>query len=235
MLLNDHEAIEATGETVGHPNLQKHRIDKQYRNSAFWDRVAHRYARSPIADEASYRHKLSITKSYFRPEMKVLEVGCGTGSTALHHAAYVKHIHAIDVSSKMVEIAQEKAENAEVSNVTFERASIESFLSSGERFEVVLALSVLHLLEDREVAFAKIYRWLQPGGVIVSSTACLGDWLQIFKLVGPIGRAMGFLPTVKVFTTHQLIGSLQSTGFIVEEVWQPGPRKAVFLIARKPL
>lgn len=45
--------------------------------------MAKRYARQPIADEAAYRRKLEVTRTYFRPDMHVLEFGCGTGSTAL--------------------------------------------------------------------------------------------------------------------------------------------------------
>ena len=51
--------------------------------SRFWDRHAAGYARRPVADEASYQHKLSVTRRHLRPEMRLLEVGCGTGTTAI--------------------------------------------------------------------------------------------------------------------------------------------------------
>ena len=41
-------------------------------------------------------------------------------STAISHAPYVKHIHAIDISSKMIEIAHGKVDAEKVTNVTFE-------------------------------------------------------------------------------------------------------------------
>lgn len=56
----------------------------------FWDRMANKYARQPIADEAAYQHKLDVTRQHFTPQSKVLEFGCGTGSTALLHAPHVK-------------------------------------------------------------------------------------------------------------------------------------------------
>ena len=68
------------------------------KDSRFWDRIAKKYARTPVADEAAYQKKLDITHGYFRPDMRVLEFGCGTGSTAIAHAPFVKHIHAIDIS-----------------------------------------------------------------------------------------------------------------------------------------
>jgi cyclopropane fatty-acyl-phospholipid synthase-like methyltransferase len=56
----------------------------------FWNWMAKRYARQPVANEAAYRQKLETARSYLRPDMNVLEFGCGTGSTALLHAPHVK-------------------------------------------------------------------------------------------------------------------------------------------------
>ena len=87
--------------------------------SKFWDRHAERYSNSPVSDEESYQKKLQVTREYLRPDMDVLEFGAGTGSTAIAHAPHVKHIEAIDVSPKMVEIARGKAAANNVKNVTF--------------------------------------------------------------------------------------------------------------------
>jgi SAM-dependent methyltransferase len=92
-------------------------------SAKFWDRIAERYARKPVPDEAVYQRKLEITRSYFRPNMEVLELGRGTGSTAIAHASHVKHIRAVDISSRMLAIAAAKAAEARVDNVTFERAT----------------------------------------------------------------------------------------------------------------
>ena len=70
-------------------------------SAKFWYKIAERYSKQPIADEAAYQKKLQVTREYFRPDMEVLEFGCGTGSTAIFHAPYVKHIQAIDILSKM--------------------------------------------------------------------------------------------------------------------------------------
>ena len=61
----------------------------------FWNWTAERYSRQAIADEASYRKKLEITQKYLTPEMRVVEFGCGTGSTAVEHAPKVRTYHAI--------------------------------------------------------------------------------------------------------------------------------------------
>ena len=93
------------------------------RESEFWNKRADNYAKRPVSDEATYEKKLDITREYFRPDMEVLELGCGTGSTALAHAPYVKHILATDLSTRMIEIARDKAKAAGIDNVTFAAAS----------------------------------------------------------------------------------------------------------------
>ncbi|NJM33807.1 MAG: class I SAM-dependent methyltransferase [Rhodomicrobium sp.] len=201
----------------------------------FWDRIAERYAKQPIADEAAYRRKLQITQSYLRPDMDVLELGCGTGSTALIHAPFVKHIIATDASKKMIEIAQRKADEAGAANVTFRRISAEEFSAPDASFDVILGLSLLHLVEDRQAVMAKILKLLKPGGVFVSNTACLGDTMGYFKLIAPVGYWLGLLPLVRVFKTNEFVRDLKAAGFSIEQQWQPGRGKAVFIVAKKAM
>ena len=203
------------------------------REARFWDRIAARYAKSPVSDEAAYQKKLSATREYFRPDMRVLEFGCGTGSTALAHAPYVAHVRATDISANMIEIARGKAEATRVKNVTFEQASIEELDVAPESIDVVLGLSILHLVADKEAAIAKVYRMLKPGGVFVSNTACLGDKLKFFKVIGPMGRWLGLIPRVAVFSRQELDDSLTAAGFSIDYQWQPTPTKAAFIVAKK--
>jgi ubiquinone/menaquinone biosynthesis C-methylase UbiE len=59
-------------------------------SARFWDLFAERYAKTPVANEVMYQKKLEATQRYFKSDMHVLEFGCGTGSTALVHAPFVK-------------------------------------------------------------------------------------------------------------------------------------------------
>jgi ubiquinone/menaquinone biosynthesis C-methylase UbiE len=165
--------------------------------------------------------------------MEVLEFGCGTGSTAIAHAPYVKHIRATDISSKMIEIAQGKARAANVNNVTFEAAAIDDLHITDQSLDAVLGFSVLHLLEDKEDIIDRVYQMLKPGGVYVTSTPCLGDNMRFFKFVGPIGRFLRLLPLIRVFTRKQLEDSITNAGFEIDHSWQPGKGKAVFIVATK--
>lgn len=204
------------------------------RETKFWDRMAERYSRSPVSDEVSYQEKLRVTREYFRPEMNVLEFGCGTGSTALTHAPYVKHIQATDISTKMIEIAQRKADAENIENVSFEKVSLDALALQDGSMDAVMGMSILHLLADKEAAIAKVLKMLKPGGVFVSSTVCLGDTMKFFKIIGPIGYRLGLIPLVKVLTEQELVTSITDAGFEIDHHWRPGKGKAVFIVAKKP-
>ena len=202
-------------------------------SAKFWDKIANRYSKRPIADEAAYQKKLHITREYFRPDMEVLEFGCGTGTTAISHAPYVKHIQAIDISSKMLEIAEGKADAKNIKNVTFKRVAIDVSGFADQSLDVVLGLSILHLLDNMDEVIAGVYKMLKPGGIFVTSTACIGDSMKFFKIIVPIGKYFGLMPLVKVFTTRELEDSLSDAGFEIDYQWQPGKNKAVFIVAMK--
>lgn len=205
------------------------------RLSTFWDRSAERYARRPVPDEAVYQKKLQITRTYFRPDMEVLEFGCGTGSTALAHAPYVRRIVAIDYSANMIDIARAKAEAAGVDNVTFREASIEDLEGEETQWDAVLGLSILHLLDNPEEVMAKVWRMLKPGGAFVTSTACVGETMAWFKYIVPVGMFLGLMPFVKVMSVQQLRDALIQAGFEIDHEWRPGKDPTVFIVAKKPV
>jgi len=200
----------------------------------FWDWMARRYARTPVADPESYEKKLQITRKYLHPDMQVLEFGCGTGSTALLHAPHVQHIVATDYSANMIQIARDKAAAENVSNISFEQATLDELSAPGEGFDLVLGMSILHLLPDKEAALTQVYQLLAPGGVFVSSTACLGGAMHLLRPVLALGRLLGLLPLVRFFSAEKFKTSIENAGFEIEYEWQPNAGSVLFLVARKP-
>jgi SAM-dependent methyltransferase len=202
--------------------------------STFWDKLADKYAAQPIADEAAYRTKLARTQAHLTPDMDIFEFGCGTGGTAIAHARFVRTVRAIDFSERMLEKARARAIESGVSNVTFERGDITKLAIAPASYDMVLGLSILHLLRDRQAAIAKAFTVLKPGGRFVSSTACIGDVVRWMGLVAPAGRILGLLPMLNIMTRDQLLADIVRAGFEVEHEWRPNPHAAVFVIARKP-
>jgi len=201
----------------------------------FWDKTAERYAKSPVSDEATYQKKLAETQSFFTPNMRVLEFGCGTGTTAIHHAPHVQHIDAIDISENMLEIGRGKAREAGVENITFTRGTLTEFNAETGGLDAVLGLNVIHLLPDRQAVIAEVVRILKPGGIFVSSTVCLANsYLRFIKLAVPLGKLLGFMPDVFVLSEAELVVEFTNAGFVIERQWHHGKKGiGVFMVARK--
>ncbi len=198
----------------------------------FWNWNAERYARQAIADEASYQKKLAITQSYLTPDMRVVEFGCGTGSTAIVHAPEVKTYDAIDVSEKMVEIGREKAAQAGLSNLTFTVGTLEEAGAPDASCDAILGLNILHLVPDLDGTIATVARMLKPGGHFFSSIICLKNLRGNLRLLGLATRVLPFLPTVRSFSVEDLETRLESAGFAIAERFEQRPG-VVFLVAAK--
>ena len=202
-------------------------------DALFWDKRAEKYSQRPVADQVTYEKKLEIMRSYFRPDSEVLEMGCGTGSTALAHAPYVKHILATDISPGMIDIAKAKAKAGQIENITFETRAVDDHDIVASRYDVIMALNLLHLLKDPEAAIIAAYQGLKPGGVFVTSSACIGDMSWYFRILAPVGHSLRLFPLIQVFTQAQLKQSHIKAGFEIDQEWLPKKNAAVFIVATK--
>ena len=202
----------------------------------FWDRIAEKYAKQAIADPKAYEIKLDLTREYFTPESKVLEFGCGTGSTALLHAPYVAQIDALDISPEMIRIANQKRDAAHVTNVQFNVADMDSFQAQPASYDTALGLNILHLLDDRMAAMGRVYEALKPGGYFISSTMCLREklMLRLMEPLFPVMHTIGRWPHVRRFTSARLQSDTQSIGFKTVHLWQPGNGPVLFMVGQKP-
>tara|TARA_R110002096_G_scaffold109774_24_gene240120 strand:- start:8007 stop:8639 length:633 start_codon:yes stop_codon:yes gene_type:complete len=204
--------------------------------TTFWNLMARRYARTPVKNVEAYQYKLDMIARSLSPQDRLLEFGCGTGTTALIHAARVSHIDAIDFSSEMIAIAREKAAEQSVTNVRFEVATLEDWPigEDGDGYDAVLGMSILHLVADLDETLGQVYRALKPGGLFFSSTACIaGQFGWVRYILPPLG-AIGLLPKILVLTQDMLTQAMTAQGLTIEHVWQPSKEAAAFVIARKP-
>lgn len=123
---------------------------------------------------------IEYTKKYLKADDIVLDFGCATGSKALSLAGGVKKIHAIDISSNMIDLAKSKALDRKIENVDFEQATLDNLNWPNESFDVVMAFNVLHLLENDREAVLKIHELLKPQGLLITNIPCLAEKMHLF-------------------------------------------------------
>lgn len=206
------------------------------KDARFWSRSARKYAESKIGDMAGYERTLARTREFLKPEDRVLEIGCGTGTTALALAPACASLLATDFSEEMIRIAQEKAAAANLPNLTFETTAPDGASWPDGSFDAVLAFNVLHLVKDRPGVLASVHRLLRPGGLFISKTPCLTEMSVAIRMAIPLMQAIGKAPHVATFTASALRGDIVAAGFDIlaeERHGTKGKDVRPFFVAQK--
>ena len=179
----------------------------------FWDLISARYAASPISDVTAYETKIEKIKSYLSPEDVVLDIGCGTGTQCGDLAGNVKQVTGIDISSKLLAIAEQRKAERKLDNIEFIKTSLYDERLKADGFDVVMTFFVLHFFEDIEAVFQRINDLLKPGGLFISETACLGEKSKIAGMLLRFAGHLGLMPKINLLTTRQLEQALEISGF----------------------
>lgn len=201
----------------------------------FWDRLAPKYYRQRISDQPAYEQTLDRVRSYLQPTQRVIEVGCGTGGTAVLLAPKVAHWVASDGSREMIRCAEVRlADERAPNNVELRVASLDR-VAEGGPYDVACAFNVLHLVDGLPEAVRALRSALKPGGLAITKTPCLKEHGLAIRLVIPLLRRVGRAPRVFMFDAAELARAFVDEGFTIVESRTFGTAKATrFLVARAP-
>ncbi len=186
-----------------------------------------------MRDVPSWDETLTRSKAYFPENAKILEIGAGTGSTALRIYEAAAQYRATDISSEMIEIAQKKAEAIEASRLEFEAAEI--FAEPAGVYDVVLAYNLLHLVPDVTAAVRAVHATLKTGGLFISKSGCLSGKYAMLRAPIAVMQWVGKAPrTVNYFSPSKLNATIRAAGFeILESEALPKGSMVQFVVARK--
>ncbi|NNE80212.1 MAG: class I SAM-dependent methyltransferase [Silicimonas sp.] len=199
-------------------------------NTAFWDRIAPKYAKSPIADPGAYEETLTRVRSYLKSTDHVLELGCGTGSTALKLRDGVSAYAASDVSQGMIDIARA---NPGAEMVDFRVADAALTGHEDLKVQAILAFNLLHLVPDAEASLQDIHAMLPKGGLFISKTPAIGEKWYYRPMVAAM-RLIGKAPFVRFLKVAQVDRLIENAGFrIVETGLYPPTTPNRFVVAEK--
>jgi SAM-dependent methyltransferase len=112
---------------------------------------------------------------HLRPGLRLLDAGCGPGTTTVDLAAAVApgEVVGIDIEPAILERARVLAAERGVPNVRFEVASAYALPFPDASFDAAFARSLLEHLADPLAAVRELRRVLRPGGVVGLRD---GDW-----------------------------------------------------------
>ncbi|MEM6482553.1 MAG: class I SAM-dependent methyltransferase [Pseudomonadota bacterium] len=204
-------------------------------NADFWDKAAPGYAAKPISDTQAYDLTLERIRAHLTCEARVLELGCGTGGTALKLSDAAGDIYATDVSKGMI---AEALKRPQVPNVSFGVGDVFNPALEPGQFDVVIALNLYHLVPDGAAYLKRVRDLLAPGGLYISKSPCLaerdlGIKFGLLKVAIPVMQWIGKAPFVRFFGIAELEDEITAAGFeIVEAGNYPVRPPNHFVVAR---
>jgi ubiquinone/menaquinone biosynthesis C-methylase UbiE len=127
----------------------------------FWERIGRR----------------TIERLALSTGANVLDVGCGTGASALPAAEAVGpngFVSGVDLSARLLDRARGKAIARDCSNIEFRLADMTSLGYPDGHFDAVVSVFAIFFVPDMEGLVRELWRMVRPGGKLAVTTWALG-------------------------------------------------------------
>ena len=147
-----------------------------------------KYEKSP-----QFQHRFEVLttlfEQYIKPEMKVLDAGCGSGIFSIYLAIRKCTVVGVDGSEKMIELCKRNSQ-AKNLDISFQQAILPfGNIDSFDKQDVILCSSVLEYIADYERIILQFKELLSPKGILIISMPNKESWYRkiekyIFKFTG---------------------------------------------------
>jgi SAM-dependent methyltransferase len=130
-----------------------------------------------------------------QPGERILDVGCGNGALTLALAPLVGPtgtVTGLDISTPMLGRARRRADEAGLTNVSFEQGDAQIHSLPEATFDAVVSRFGVMFFDDPQAAFSNLRRAVRSGGRLVF--VCWQEFLKNEWLIVPIGAALAHVP-----------------------------------------
>jgi SAM-dependent methyltransferase len=165
------------------------------------------------------------------PGSAVVELGCGPGTAAAELSAGRRYV-GVDLSEVQLSIARRQVPGA-----TFVRGDLTSMRFRPASLDGVVAFYVFNHVPQEEVepAFERIFGWLRPGGLLMSSFLTTEAEDRVEEWLGVPMFFAGFEPGSSERLLREAGFDLELSEVRRETDPQYGPSDTHWVIARKPV
>jgi SAM-dependent methyltransferase len=159
---------------------------------------------------------------YLKPDMEVLEVGCGNGFSTDRFRPAVKHVDAFDKSEEMIERAHRSF--GEKNNRFF----VDDVLAPqhiDRAYDCVICVRVLINLPDTKaqlVAIDNMAKFLRPGGVLLLAEGFTEGFAELSALREKVGLPPVTPARINHYSSWDEIRPAVEKHFEVQEHWHLG-------------
>jgi ubiquinone/menaquinone biosynthesis C-methylase UbiE len=173
---------------------------------------------------------------------KVLDIGCGTGALSLRAAENGAKVKGIDINSRMLEIARNRADNLNLAQkIEFcEMGVAELDREEGDSYDAVMSGLCFSELGEDELSFTlrEAKRIMKPGGLLLVADEVRPDRV-CKKIINGLRRLFfGAIVFIITQTTTRALKDLpekiRDSGFEIESIKLNRSENFIELIGRKP-
>ncbi len=100
-----------------------------------------------------------------KPDMQILEVGCGVGDTACYFAQHVVpdgYVTAFDLSPVFIKLAKQQAEEKNIQNIRFICADARDIVLKSNSYDLAHTRLVLEHFSEPDKIVQRVFEWLRP-------------------------------------------------------------------------
>jgi len=176
----------------------------------YFDKIAHRYDewyKTKVGAYVDRTEKKLVFSMIKTKHGDALDLGCGTGNYTLELYKRGFQVVGVDISRRMLKIAQKK-----LPNVKFIKANAYSLPFEDNTFDLVLSVTMLEFIHEPEKVLSEVYRVLKPGGEAVMGTMNGKSMWFIFKRMKSL-----FVETAyryaRFYTPKELENLMKNAGF----------------------
>lgn len=137
-----------------------------------YNSAADHFDDAPLAFWERYGRR-TVELLSLQPGATVLDVGCGTGASALPAAELVRphgSVLGVDLAEKLLEKARVKAAQRQIHNVEFRLADMMALGVPDAQYDAVMSVFSIFFLPDMEAAVTELWRMVKPGGKLAITT-----------------------------------------------------------------
>jgi len=173
-----------------------------------------------------------------QPGERVLDLGTGPGEPALTIAGRVGptgHVIGIDLSERMVALADRTAREHQIRNVEFRTMDSSQLVFPDGAFDAVVSNFGFQIFTDPEAAAREAHRVLAPHGRVVVTVWPSGDRVPfLHALVGPMLRHAEPDETGYIPTPYEAGGPGEMVSFLSESGFRHGKERRLSQTVRLP-
>jgi phosphatidylethanolamine/phosphatidyl-N-methylethanolamine N-methyltransferase len=214
--------------------LDSHMNNRQHDEKRFWDRFATYY--DSFIDKVfrkTYKTILENINSDLNSNCKVLEIGTGTGIIPFSIYSKVSSIIATDISSRMIQIANQKLIHSKIRNIDFQIQDSYNLTFPDKSFDVVIASNLLHLLFEPEKPIKEIMRVMKDNGIFIAPTLCVGEDTKS-KIIATIIGTLSGIKVVNKWSYKEFTSMLTRYGLVIsKELRIEGKLLTAYVVMKK--